>query len=143
MTTCEHEWIVISTALLPPTIMVNCNVCNAFGGVLEHTAEEWALAYYAPSMPFRWADDDRVILLADLPEPTPEDWQRWHDFVSGRREGRETDPDIFIDEAMPHDSDIVHLTLMETELGRRERRLGQLIDDMDLFHEGENDGGSF
>jgi len=61
--------------------MVKCAECGAFGGVLDHTLEEWQLAYYAPSMPFQWADDGRVILPDDFPEPTPDDLRpfRWTD----------------------------------------------------------------
>ena len=80
---CDHNWVVFSTALMPPTIMVECAECGAYGGVLDHTLEEWNLAFYAPSMPFRWADDSRVILLDDLPEPTPDDMRRLDDFLNG------------------------------------------------------------
>ena len=55
----EHEWWVFSTCLGDCTIMCGCN-CGAFGVVREHTIEEWQLAFYAPSNPFRWADNSRV-----------------------------------------------------------------------------------
>lgn len=80
---CDHVWIVYSTAMIPPTIMVECAECGALGGVLEHTQEEWGLAYHAPSMPFRWADDSRVILQDDLPEPSPDDFRRLDEFLDG------------------------------------------------------------
>lgn len=69
---CKHEWIVYSTALVPATIMLQCHLCGEHGGVLEHTAEEWALAYHAPSSPYRWADESRVVLEGDIPKPTQE-----------------------------------------------------------------------
>lgn len=86
MTTCEHEWVVFSTAMAKPTIMVQCAICREYGGVQDFTHEEWALAYYAPSWPFRWADSSRVILRADLPKVTPEDVQRWEDFIASKRD---------------------------------------------------------
>lgn len=84
MNTCDHEWVVFSTAMIKPTILVQCAICREDGGVQDFTQEEWRLAFYAPSMPFRWADSSRVILRDDLPEITPEDVQRWEDFRAGR-----------------------------------------------------------
>ena len=81
--TCKHEWIVYGTALVPAAIMVKCRLCSEWGGVLQHTEEEWALAYYAPSMPFRWADESRVVLGADIPQPTQEQLDRLSRFLKG------------------------------------------------------------
>ena len=55
----EHEWWVFSTALGEGALMCGCN-CGGFGVVEDPTKEEWSLAYYAPSNPFRWADNSRV-----------------------------------------------------------------------------------
>ena len=81
--TCKHEWIVYSTALVPATIMLQCRLCGKRGGVLQHTVEEWSLAYYAPSMPFRWADESRVLLEQDIPEPTQEQIDMLARFLNG------------------------------------------------------------
>lgn len=83
---CSHEWIVYSTALVPATIMLKCHLCGERGGVLEHTREEWALAYYAPTWPFRWADESRVVLDKDIPEPTQEQLDLLARFLNGETE---------------------------------------------------------
>jgi len=83
---CKHEWIAYSTALVPPTILVHCYLCSKRGGVLQPTEEEWALAYHAPSRPYRWADGSRVVLEADLPEPTQEQLDMLSRFLKGETE---------------------------------------------------------
>ena len=83
--TCKHEWIVRGTLLVPATIVLQCHLCGESGGVLEHTTEEWALAYYAPSWPFRWADESRVVLDKDIPEPTQEQLDMLSRFLKGEQ----------------------------------------------------------
>ncbi len=82
---CDHEWIVYSTALVPPIIMVECKLCGERAGVLQHTAEEWGQAYHAPSQPYRWADESRVVLDKDIPEPTQEQLDMLSRFLKGEQ----------------------------------------------------------
>ena len=63
----DHEWVVFSTMIGPEcAILVECDTCGAIGKVEDYTSEEWSLSYYAPSRPFRWADETRVI-VRELP----------------------------------------------------------------------------
>lgn len=55
----KHRWKVYSTALVPPTILVSCK-CGSDGWVRDFTPEEWGEAFYAPSNPYVWSDNERV-----------------------------------------------------------------------------------
>ena len=57
---CEHKWIVYSTSLCPPSIMVKCKSCKGLGYIEEFESHEWSKAYHAPSSPYTWKDDSRV-----------------------------------------------------------------------------------
>jgi hypothetical protein len=57
----EHKWIVFSTALVNAVIMVECE-CGAYGIIEEYTQDEWSKAFYAPSNPYKWHDNNRVII---------------------------------------------------------------------------------
>lgn len=57
---CKHEWVVYSTGLCPPTIMLYCEKCELDGFVEDFTQEEWNRAFYAPSSHYRWIDSKRV-----------------------------------------------------------------------------------
>lgn len=83
---CSHEWIVHSIALVPAVIMLQCHLCGERGGVLQHTREEWELASYAPSRPFHWADESRVVRKDDLPERTQEQLATFSGFLKGETE---------------------------------------------------------
>jgi len=61
MNDCKHQWIVYSTALIPPVIMLRCEKCDISGTVNDYTQSEWNDAYYADSSPYRWHDNERVI----------------------------------------------------------------------------------
>jgi hypothetical protein len=58
---CEHQWMVFSTALKEVCLMVSCARCRMFGVVEDPTAEEWKEAFHAPSSPYRWHDNSRVV----------------------------------------------------------------------------------
>lgn len=60
---CQHEWGVFSTVLEDATLLVQCVECGAYGRVCNPTAEEWQLAFHAPSNPYHWPDNERVELL--------------------------------------------------------------------------------
>ena len=57
---CKHKWIVYSTALCPPTIMVHCGKCDKCGGITDYEMEEWYRAFSASSEPYPWQDNSRV-----------------------------------------------------------------------------------
>lgn len=64
---CDHEWVVFSTAINDGCLMVQCVNCGAHGSVDDPTEEEWSEAFYAPSHPYRWMDDERVNIRGVLP----------------------------------------------------------------------------
>ena len=108
---CAHEWVVYSTAMVKPTIMVKCQLCGVLAGVQEFTPEEWALAFYAPSMPFRWADSGRVLAEEDLDVGTEEERQMFRDFLDGKLSGV---TEVSLTRVTPH---ITALSLTHNETG--------------------------
>jgi hypothetical protein len=58
----KHHWIVYSTSIAPPTILVRCEACKVQGTVYQYSTDEWQAAYYAPSKPYLWQDGERVQL---------------------------------------------------------------------------------
>ena len=61
--TCDHSWMVFSTAVATGQIMVECELCEAVGTVDTHTRAEWQAAFHAPSNPYRWdGGDDRITV---------------------------------------------------------------------------------
>jgi hypothetical protein len=60
MSSCEHEWVVFSTALTEVWLMVQCVNCGLHGTVDDPTKEEWNRAFDAPDHPYRWDDAARV-----------------------------------------------------------------------------------
>lgn len=58
---CKHSWIVYSTALCPPTIMVYCKKCDADGRVTDFSDDEWNEAFWAPNDNYLWDDSKRVV----------------------------------------------------------------------------------
>lgn len=68
---CDHEGVVFSTALNEGCLMVQCVNCGAHGSVDDPSADEWSEAFYAPSNPYRWMDDERVNIRGVLP---PDKW---------------------------------------------------------------------
>lgn len=63
----EHEWVVFSTALAECWLMLECAGCGASGIVPDPTREEWAKAFHAPPSPYRWCDNNRVVVKSELP----------------------------------------------------------------------------
>jgi hypothetical protein len=57
----QHEWVVYSTALKEGWLMLQCVDCGMCGTVEDPSAEEWRAAFQAPSDPYRWRDDARVV----------------------------------------------------------------------------------
>lgn len=47
----SHEWIVHSTALVDPAILVRC-ACGQAGSVQKYEPDDWRQAFHAPSRPF-------------------------------------------------------------------------------------------
>ena len=62
----QHEWAVFSTALKECWLMLQCVECGIMGTVEDPTKEEWAEAFHAPSQPYRWLDDARVVVKGFL-----------------------------------------------------------------------------
>lgn len=59
----EHDWWVVSTAILTGVLMLECKSCELRGIVENPSAQEWEAAFYAPSTPYKWKDKDRVIIM--------------------------------------------------------------------------------
>ena len=57
-----HEWVVFSTALAEGWLMLQCVECGRHGTVENPSREEWSEAFHAPSRPYRWRDEARVVL---------------------------------------------------------------------------------
>jgi len=58
----KHEWWVFSTALKQGWLMLICDLTGATGSVRDPTSEEWSKAFYAPSKPYRWHDESRIVI---------------------------------------------------------------------------------
>ena len=59
---CNHQWIVYSTSICPPTIMVYCQKCDKLGYVENYTEDEWHEAFYAPDDNYPWQGKGKVKL---------------------------------------------------------------------------------
>ena len=62
----KHKWIVYSTSLCPPTIMVYCD-CGADGWIKDFTEEEWDAAFYAPSNNYPYEGKGKVTIRKTVP----------------------------------------------------------------------------
>jgi len=58
--TCEHEWMVYSTAINQGCLELQCTKCALVGSVNDPTEDEWERAYYADEGPYPWKEIDRV-----------------------------------------------------------------------------------
>lgn len=56
------EWWVFSTALMQGWLMLYCEKTGSTGSVRDPSIEEWDAAFTAPSNPYRWYDDSRVVV---------------------------------------------------------------------------------
>jgi hypothetical protein len=65
---CRHDWFVFSTCLSTVELMLECRECGELGTVAAPTKEEWSQAFQAPSHPYRWAEDARVIRRGPIHE---------------------------------------------------------------------------
>ena len=71
MTSHRHEWVVFSTAVNKGWLMLQCVECGLHATVDDPSKEEWSKAYHAPSKPYRWQDETRVVIHQDIPGDQP------------------------------------------------------------------------
>ena len=60
--TCTHDWEVYSTALEDVCLELQCKKCAILGEVPDPTKEEWSKGYSAPSNPYPWTENERVVV---------------------------------------------------------------------------------
>jgi hypothetical protein len=68
MTCNNHEWVVFSTAIAERWLMVQCLDCGLHGTVNDPTKKEWTEAFGAPTQPYRWHDQTRVVIHEEHPK---------------------------------------------------------------------------
>ena len=73
--TCQHSWVVFSTALEEGWLMVQCTKCGLHGTVDDPTMEEWSRAFHAPATPYPWTDESRITLHPEM-RTAPDYWTR-------------------------------------------------------------------
>jgi len=71
MTCNDHEWVVFSTALDEGCLMLQCVKCGLHATVNDRSKKEWSKAYHAPSKPYRWHDETRVVIHEEHPTDQP------------------------------------------------------------------------
>ena len=59
----QHDWAVVSTAIADVVLICECAICHAVGIVNDPSEQEWRDAFHAPSRPYKWHDNTRVVLL--------------------------------------------------------------------------------
>lgn len=47
--------------------MLECALTGCFGVVPNPTKGEWSAGFYAPSKPYRWHDESRVVIKREGP----------------------------------------------------------------------------
>lgn len=67
MTCDEHEYVVFSTALEQGCLMLQCVECGLHATVEDPSKEEWSKGVRAPSKPYRWRDETRVVIHGEHP----------------------------------------------------------------------------
>lgn len=67
-----HTWVVFSTALADSWLMLQCVDCGLHGTVEDPTSEEWKQAFHAPSRPYQWIDETRIVTHPEVPA-----WKRY------------------------------------------------------------------
>lgn len=62
----KHKWMVYSTALCPPSLMVKCS-CGRSGYAKKVGSDNWAKAYYAPRQSYPLNRDlvSKVIIFKE------------------------------------------------------------------------------
>jgi len=68
----HHTWVVFSTALGDGWIMLQCVDCGMHATVEDPTSEEWGQAFHAPSRPYQWLDETRIVIHPEVPA-----WKRY------------------------------------------------------------------
>lgn len=63
----KKGWRVVSTAMCPPVIMLE-HADGRTGTVATYSRKEWADAYYAPSKPYPWTDESRIVVTPRPPK---------------------------------------------------------------------------
>ena len=63
----NHTFAVFSTAVADSWLMLQCVDCGLHGTVEDPTSEEWSQAFHAPSRPYQWLDETRVVLHPEIP----------------------------------------------------------------------------
>jgi hypothetical protein len=71
MTCQDHEWVVFSTATEEGWLMLQCVRCGGHGTVNDPSPKEWSEAFAAPSKPYRWHDETRVVIHDEVPTDQP------------------------------------------------------------------------
>ena len=67
MTCQNHEWVVFSTVFEEGWLMLQCVNCGLHATVNDPSKKEWSKAYHAPSKPYRWHDETRVVIHEEHP----------------------------------------------------------------------------
>jgi hypothetical protein len=67
MTCDNHEWVVFSTALDEGCLLLQCVNCGLHATVDDPSKKEWSKAFHAPSNPYRWRDEARVVTHEEWP----------------------------------------------------------------------------
>ena len=71
-----HDWWVYSTAVENGVLLVESRRTGERGYVPDPTPEEWRQAFHAPSNPYPWSDNARVILDNSVCPPFTEEMKR-------------------------------------------------------------------
>jgi hypothetical protein len=67
MTCDNHEWVVFSTVLEQAWLMLQCVICGLHATVDDPSKQEWSEAFQAPSKPYRWHEEGRVVIHQEHP----------------------------------------------------------------------------
>ena len=73
-----HIWVVFSTALADSWLMLQCVECGLHGVVKDSSKEEWSRAFNAPSKPYQWHDETRVVIQPQVPRTPPYVIRSWN-----------------------------------------------------------------
>ncbi len=68
----HHTWVVFSTTTGDGWLMLQCVDCGLHATVEDPTSEEWRQAFYAPSCPYQWLNETRIVVHPEVPA-----WKRY------------------------------------------------------------------
>lgn len=75
-----YHWEVFSTCLGTHELMLQCRNTGSFGVVPRPSKAEWQRAFTAPSEPYHWPHNDRVVIkrhgMPQRPQPAAEEVRR-------------------------------------------------------------------